>query len=553
VPRITVPLGRGVELTDRACWVVLGAAMAVSATLLLYMSRGTTFGIDELVWVFQSPGLGLTGVLEPYNGSLVATNRIVYKAILETAGAEYIAFRLLWIGSVLLSAGLLYALIKRWIGALPALAPAIVLLFLGSAGEYFTSAIGFIALFAISAGLAALLALERDDTLGDIAACALIVVSVATFTIGLGFLAGVAISVMLRRDRASRAWIVLVPLALYAAWWLWALGEPGSSEGQAKLSNVLLVPNYAADSLAASLAAVTGLSYDFLGSQQGTAIGWGYVLAAVALGALVIRFIRGGLPRSVWITLGIVLTVWAAGTLVVGVFRPPDSARYLYMGAVGVVMVAAAAATSVRFTRAGLAILFGVAVVGVMTNIAQLRDRARDTRDGYSVRAETAFAMMELARDEVDPAYTPPLIEFDLTQIPLDAGSYLRAANEYGSEAIPIDALEREDVTIREHADSTLAGALDLRLEPARAGAPGPCRSEPDAGGFELAPGAATIVARGRRTAKLSVGRFADPSVELGRLEPGEPARLVIPTDSDPRPWLVAVKGANSVRVCATR
>ncbi|MGH2962257.1 MAG: hypothetical protein ACRDL3_08705, partial [Solirubrobacterales bacterium] len=260
VPRIVLPItSRGLEVTDRLCWGILAVAMAIAAALILYLNRGTTFYFDELNLLFKSPGLGLHEVIEPVNGHLGAVTTLVYKAVLETFGADYVAFRILHVLAFLLAAGLFYALVARRIGALPALAPTLVVLFFGAAASHVLLAIGFGHFVCVGAGLAALLALERGDTRGDIAACALIILSVATFSTGLAFLVGVAISVLARADRRRRAWIFLIPLALYVAWWLWSLSQPAAVEGQAKLSNLLLIPNFVADSLAAVLAAITGL------------------------------------------------------------------------------------------------------------------------------------------------------------------------------------------------------------------------------------------------------------------------------------------------------
>jgi hypothetical protein len=144
VPRIVLPItSRGLVVTDRLCWGMLGAAMAVAAALILYLNRGTIFYLDEISWLYETPNLDSVGdVLERHNGHLIATTRLTYKAILETIGAEYVAFRLIAVSAVLLSAALYYALVKRRIGALPALAPTLVLLFPGSAWQHVVGPIG---------------------------------------------------------------------------------------------------------------------------------------------------------------------------------------------------------------------------------------------------------------------------------------------------------------------------------------------------------------------------------------------------------------------------
>jgi hypothetical protein len=562
VPRIVLPItARGLEVTDRLCWWILGAAMAAATALILYVSRGTTFFLDELSWVYATPTLGADDVLDPHNGHLIATTRLAYKAILETIGADYVAFRLLGVSSVVLSGALFYALVKRRIGALPALAPAIVLLFFGSAEEYVGTPIGFATLLSIAAGLAALLALERGDRRGDVAACVLIALSVASFSTGLAFLVGVAISVLVRPDRWERLWIFLVPLVLYGAWWLSSLDSPGSVEGQAKLSNVLLIPSYVADALAAATAALAGLDYDFVGSGEGVALGWGYVLAVIAVVALAVRISRGNVPRSLWVSLAIVLAVWTGGALAAGLGRDPESARYVYMGAVGVLLVATDAARSIRLSKLGIAVLFGACAVSLATNVALLRDWGTFFRDSYSAPARAEFAMLELSRERVDPDFDPgaALDESVLALPGARAGTYFAVVDRYGSLALPLPELERESESIRAHADQTLASALGLRLESPPAGPRAACRELRGTGPagpieFELPAAGATLRARGVAPANLSVGRFAtSPSAELGNLPPGRALALAIPPDSSPTPWLASVSGAESIEVCALR
>ena len=89
-------------------------------------------------------------------------------------------------------------------GELPALAPALVLLFFGSSWQMIITGLGFNVVFSVAMGLGALLALERGDRIGDLLACGLLLVSVATLSIGLAFLVGVATSVLLGSDRRRR-------------------------------------------------------------------------------------------------------------------------------------------------------------------------------------------------------------------------------------------------------------------------------------------------------------------------------------------------------------
>jgi hypothetical protein len=567
VPRIVLPItSRGLELTDRLCWVILGTAMAAAAALILYLNRGTTFSPDQTFFFLDTPDLDVGGVFEPRTGHLVATTRLAYKAILETVGADYLAFRLLALAALLLSAALFYAVIKRRIGAVPALAPTLVLLFLGSAWQHVVVPNGFTVMSSIAAGLAALLALERGDRRGDIAACALLTLSVVSYSTGLAFLVGVAISVLLRPDRQARAWIFLIPLALYAAWWLSETPSPAYAGEEPTPSNALLIPNFIAEALATVIAALTGLGYDFAGSTQplagpsqpGIELGWGRILAALAVVALVLRIRRGNVPPSLWVSLGIVLAFWSLAALVTGPgTRAPSAIRYIYPGAVGVLLVATDAARATRFSRLGLAVLFIAAALSLATNSALLRDGASWFREVQSGRVGAQFAMVELARDHVNPDFDPVGIVPELVSV--KAATYFAAIDRYGSPAPSLSELERQDEDVRQGADRILANALGLHLQASSSRPDGGCRrlraEQPGAPlGFELPRGGASLRVRAAGPAAVSLGRFATlPSVEAGELSPGERATLRVPSDSSPKPWRAAVVGASSVEVCALR
>jgi len=566
-PRIVLPItSRGLELTDRACWVLLGIGMAVAAGLILYLNRGTTFSPDQTFFFLDTLGLGAGDVFESRTGHLVATTRLAYKAILETVGAEYVAFRLIAVATLLLCAGFFYAVAKRRIGALPALAPTLVLLFLGSAWQHVVVPNGFTVMLSVAAGLAALLALERVDSRGDVAACALLTLSVASYSTGLAFLVGVAISVLLRPDRRRRAWIFLVPLVAYAAWWLWQMPSQAYGGEEPAASNVLLIVNFTAEAFATVMAALTGLGYDFGGNADPFAgppppaleLGWGRMLAALAVIALIVRIRRGNVPHSLWASLGILVTFWALAALVTGVgTRAPTAIRYIFPGSVAVLLVATDAARASRFSRAGLAALFIAALLSVATNLALLRDGAAWFRDLQSGRIGAEFAMLELARDRVDPGFDPVGIVPELVSV--RAAEYFATIDRYGSPAPSLAELERQGEDARESADQILARALALRLEASSPRANGRCRRlnavEAEApAGFELPRGGAMLRVQAPGPAALTFGRFGDlPSAELGSLSPRQPATLRIPPDASPRPWRAAVAGASSVEVCELR
>ena len=109
----------------------------------------------------------------------------------------------------------------------------------------------------MATGVGALLVLERRDGSGDALACALLVASLAFSELALSFVLGAAVWMILARRRWSRAYVVVVPLVLYAA------GSPaGDTRPRAMLSvhNLVHSPVYLVEGLASSVWSLAGVS-----------------------------------------------------------------------------------------------------------------------------------------------------------------------------------------------------------------------------------------------------------------------------------------------------
>ena len=174
---------------DRVGWAVMAAAIAAYAALALYLSRGATFTFDDLTWLVDSDGFRPGAILTPHYGHLIADTRILYSAMLATVGPSELLIRLSVIVATSASSLLLYALLKRRLGPLAALAPAIVILLLGATPEpLLPSFMSFPQ--ATAFGLGALLALERKGRYSDAIACLLLVLSAAALESGPRLLGG---------------------------------------------------------------------------------------------------------------------------------------------------------------------------------------------------------------------------------------------------------------------------------------------------------------------------------------------------------------------------
>ncbi len=107
-----------------------------------------------------------------------------------------------------------------------------------------------------------------------------------------------------RERPLAPAWVVLVPAALYGAWFLWSQNQAGNAGNNIKLSNLLLVPDWALNSLATVGSSLLGLNYPSLGS------GWGPVIAVAAVVALGWRLWRGSIPKWLWVAMTVPAALW---------------------------------------------------------------------------------------------------------------------------------------------------------------------------------------------------------------------------------------------------
>jgi hypothetical protein len=557
--------------SDRLALVALAAAMAVAALLILRVNRGSTFWFDELAWFATSPELDPELVFQPHFGNLIVTARLAYAALLEAFGADYGVYRLIGAATVVGTGGVFYALARRRVGAVAALAPTALLLFLGSSWQMVVlPGNGIAVVLALGAGLGALLALERGDRGGDAAAGLLLVFAVVTFSASLAFVVGAAVRIALEPGWRRRLWVPLAPVALYGAWWLYARGLAQSPSDQTTLSNLLLIPGWAADSLAACLTGIAGLDYDFRGANAKleAELGWGRVLAVPAVAALVWRLRAGAIPASLWAAIAVAASYWAAGAMAAeSAGRSPDQTRYIYISAIAVLLVAVEAGAGIRFTRNRLLALFGVAGACLAGNVAMEREGGVFFRGEFTPQVRAQLTALHLAGDRGDPDFDPiPLLNEDVTPYLSQAWDTLRAIDAPPLATVQ-EAIDRYDYPVftgpelrlqaqkpREEADTVLARALGVTLEAATE-PPRTCAREAPEGGegtttVALPPGGAILQAGGGAPAEVKLERFSDTfPVSSGSIVPGRPAQLVIPEDDYEEPWSASV-AAPSVLVC---
>jgi hypothetical protein len=542
--------------SEHTCWTILGIAMVLSVALYLRLTRGFVFHEDDYLYFVGNRGFDFRVLIGPHNGHLILVPRMIYALSIALFGADYRPIRVVGALAIVLAAGLFFALTKRKVGAAVALAPSVLLLFFGTAWQNTIDPDGMTHVIAVAAGLGALLALETPSLRADLTGCALLIVSVATFSVGLAFVVGVAVSVLLRADRGRRWWIFVVPLAVYGAWFIAPKlhTTPFSTSTGLSGSNVLLIPNYIADAGAAAIAAITGLSYDFTIPASTTIDSpWGYVLGAVAFTALVFRLRRGNVPPSLWISLATLLAYWTSTALVYAPTREPIQNRYIYDGAVMVLLVASDALRGIRFSRTAILALFTATVLSLGTNIATLRVAGASYRSDAPID-RAMLAAVDIARDHVAPNFVPSGELFLGFSYLLSGrtGNYLAAVRHNGSFAFTLPELRSQSESLRETADQNLASALQLHLAPVpKAGRVSKCLRGGSPGGAPVdlplrPPG---LVLESSQTQVVKLRRFAAlPTASVGTLAAGTFYALRIPVDRAPDPWHSMLSGA--VTVC---
>jgi hypothetical protein len=175
-------------------WLVLGLLLAAMAALLVHETRGTMLWFDEWEYVIDRPNADLDTFLDPHGEHLSLIPIAIYKLLLATFGmSDHLPFRALVIALHLGCVALLFAYALARVGTLPALAVATLMLTLGPAWQNFLWPFQIAWLISLAAALGALIMLDRRDRAGDVVACGLLGVALASSGLGVPIAAGLAV------------------------------------------------------------------------------------------------------------------------------------------------------------------------------------------------------------------------------------------------------------------------------------------------------------------------------------------------------------------------
>lgn len=493
--------------------VLLALLMLAAAALLLYVGRRLTFFYDEWTFVVLRRGSSVGSYLDPHNGHLSLFPVLIYKALFATVGLRhYFPYRVVGVALHLLCAGLLYVLARRRLGPYGALLPTGLLLFLGSAWQdlLWPFQIGYFG--SIAGGLGALAVLDRDPPLGRTwPAAALLTWSICSSGVGIPFLIAAAALLLVRRAGWRHFWVVALPAVVYLAWYVgWGGGE------QTSRAAVLGAPQYIASAAAGAVAGIAGLD----------PASWGPILVAVLIAGIIAGWSRRAIraPTGLFVSalLG-VLVFWFLTAVVRAGPAEPAASRYVYVGAVFILLLLAEAGEGIRLRASPWLALCALALLGIfVANLNVLRNGEGGLRSADdSVRAS-------LAAVQIAAPLVPAAFELDPPDAPqLTAGSYLAAERDLGSPAPTVAQLQRSPESFRQRADTVLAQAESLNPALRSGLAPAPIKNDLLHGGKATTQGNCERIRPVAALASLDLTVPAGEAISV-RPQPGAQASLYV-------------------------
>lgn len=558
----------GRRLSPKAAMWTLGVISVLAAIVILREFRGLSFFYDEWDFIQDRRGWGTSDFLEPHNEHLHLVPTIIFKLLFVVFGiGSYWPYAVVLVISHIVCAWVLFLLLQRWSTTDFALAAATVFLFLGAAWEILLWPFEMGVTLSLAAGLGALLFLDRGTRRADALACALLVASIASASLGIPFILGALIMIVLvRRPVLRRLYVVVLPLALYGLWYL-AYGEP-----TAKAENIREIPGFVANAAAGAASAIAGLPLEFGRSIV-------IVLAAILLAALARQW--PGTVRLVSVT-AIALIMWSLLALSRFGIAPPETSRYLYGGAALLLVIGAILLG--RRSLASPALRVAIVVIVLASLAPGLSNLARGSaawRDG-SAQVRAALGALELVPQRVPADFQPAPIWGPQ----LRAAKYLAAAKALGSPAAAPEEIPAYPASARAAADTVLNAGGALAITPTttsraggrppqvaqvsgaivrQAGTPGCLVATPTAGATAIVvvplPASGMVVkaqdeVRAQTHVDVRAQRFADlgPGDPIATTRPGDrPLLIRVDAGGNSPPWRVQLSSLGTITFCGAR
>lgn len=540
---------------DPAARIVLGVALAAAAVLLFYCRHRLGFLADDLIFLNERSLGGIGDLLDPHNEHIVILQAALYRLSWTLFGpTNAIPVHVVGELAFLLGVVAYFVWVRERVGEMAAAISSIPILFLGTGYQDLISAFQVGYTGSMLGGLVALVALDRGGRLSRPVACVGLVVAVATSSLGLPFLAGAAVQIYLRAGlrRAVRDYVLLVPAAIYVAWFI---GWGSTAESYLSFANAVDAPFYLAESVKSAVMSVSGLHR--VGSPAGDVAGW--ILTVALVGFAGHRLVtERRLPPAFLVALATGLAFWLLSSLsqIPGTeLRSPDQSRYQYPGAVFLLMILAGAFSGIRPNRLQLSVLAGLAAISVACGVGLLWKDLDGIELGAD-RPKAAMTALDFAGDEADPSFELYLVPY-FVRGNMSQDRFRELQERYGRAGWSEAEARDQDSEARDLIDAYSVEALGIEVSGGAASG-GVCRTlAPGAGDrrllAELESGEVTVTPFGS-SLDLTAGRFSDGApVDLGTAKPGETSSIVFPDDAASEPWRLTSGGEGRVRVCVTR
>lgn len=432
---------------------------------LLALTSYRNFFYDEWDFITQYRPSQSTSVLLPHNEHWSTIPILIWKLLFLLFGIRsHIPYEAVALAGHVACVLLLFALIRRRSGDLPAFSAALILLVLGTGATNIVWAFQVAWTLTIAFGLLALLLIGSNVPfrwrVASVSA-ALLCALMSQGGIGLGFLIAVAVELIFDRRRRPLLLALVVPVAAYGVWFLfYGAGLPGTPGAPCPTCEP------------------TGLGSDL----RHTSINLAYVLSVMAFVATVLGASAAGvlgLMGAAWLPVLIVTAVllawhwyrrshiesWEAGLLaaLIGQFTlialtrvrfglgAASDPHYIYIGVVYLLPLIAHAVKDLpwhRWWRPALAAVFALALVG---NVTELRHQALIQTD-LMLTENAELQTAEAFRGAPDMAVERSLDDTIMPQ--LRARDYFAAIDELGSpvpratvdtlRTLPVEAVDAE-------------------------------------------------------------------------------------------------------------
>jgi hypothetical protein len=516
---------------------VLALLSLVAFVLLYRKGLGTTFYYDEWNFVMNRRGWDVDTFLRAHNEHFSLVPVFIFKVLFATVGLDsYAVYRVVLLVAHLAVVALLFVYARRRVGDWLALAFAVPVLFLGAAWNDLLVPFQISFVLPVACGIGALLALDRRDLTGDGVACILLTVGIASSGVGIAFAAAVLVETLFRADRWRALWIAGIPIVLYGLWSL-KYGDPtATAQGRTLYElfrdNLPAVPGYAATAIAGSVGAIIGIGID-----------WGRPLALAGVIALGVWLARGRFSPRLLALLAAAAAYWGLGALFRAHLNAPVDSRYLYLGAILVLLIALELVRAVPLTWPLAAVMVVFVGAAGLANFGSLRNGSQYLQE-WSRYVGVELAALELAGPSTDPAFRP-----DPTRAPdITAGKYFDAVDQYGSPAAKASEIPQRAEPERAAADAVLLGALGVALTPGRPS--GSCRSRAGSLDVDVPAGGITIPAADTPV-EVRLRSFAAgyPEAPFAAVPARGTLRLKIP-ERDDLVWHARLSGAGRVAAC---